>query len=431
MTVSSIKNGMDEGNNRPSKHIVLVLDFGSQFSRLIEISAARPAAVVLSGGPASVYEADAPHIRRDVWNLLQQKQVPMLGICYGMQEIVYQLGGRIVGEGPREFGKTMISLCPLPEDPCLMDAAAAAAAATAATQAADAAAEATGDPWQVPAAHAAAPPSLGDLFFGVKGPEVPVWMSHGDKVEQLPSSFTALASTSTCRYVAAASPSLGVYTLQFHPEVTHSACGVSLLTNFLQRVCRLELTWCMHWFLPQQIKQLQQQIGNRPVVGALSGGVDSTVAAALLHRAIGSNFHAFFIDTGLLRKNEATETMHALKQSFPSISLECIDASSRFFAALKGVTDPEKKRKIIGGLFIDVFEEAIQKKNIPVEGTLLLQVIGTLYPDVIESVSYKGPSTTIKTHHNVGGLPERMKLKVLEPLRDLFKGNNFFCLIVL
>ncbi|CDJ59523.1 GMP synthase, putative [Eimeria maxima] len=400
-----------EGHRRPSKHVVLVLDFGSQYSRLIvrrlraigayseliEISAIRPAAVVLSGGPSSVYEEGAPHLNRDVWELLQEKRVPILGICYGMQEIVYQLGGRVIGGGEaREYGKTIITINNYinnnnNNNNNLMDNDAAAAEAKEAELAADEAAAAAaaaaggGEPWPVPAAHAATAPSLGDLFYGIKGPDVQVWMSHGDKVEQLPSSFIvriicmhicmhALASTSSCPYVAAAAPNLGVYTLQFHPEVTHTPCGVYILKNYILRICKLQLNWCMHTYLPRQIQLLQQQIQKKHVIGALSGGVDSTVAAALLYKAIGNQFYAFFIDTGLLRKNEAEETMHALRNCFPDLSIECIDAKDRFINALVDVKDPEQKRKIIGALFIDVFEEAVQKKNIPVKGTLLLQV---------------------------------------------------------
>lgn len=419
-----------KGSARPSRALVLVFDFGSQVSRLIvrrlraigvysellacsataeEVAAARPAAVILSGGPSSVYEEGAPHIRRDVWELLLQKKVPILGICYGMQEIVHQLGGRVVGEGHREFGKTAINLCPLPVEDVQDDAGAEQAAPGAA-----------GEEWSVPAACAKTP-ALGDLFHGIEGPQVEVWMSHGDKVENLPSSFVPLAATASCPFVAAASPSLGIYALQFHPEVTHTPCGAQLLRNFAQRIARLELTWDMQHFLPEQIENLKKQVGDSPVIGALSGGVDSTVAAALLHRAIGRNFHGFLVDTGLLRKNEAAETMVALRKCFPDMDLECIDASERFLSALEGVTDPEKKRKIIGAMFIEVFEDAVKAKNLQAKGTYLLQ--GTLYPDVIESKSYKGPSHVIKTHHNVGGLPERMSLQVLEPLRDLFKDE--------
>ncbi|KAL8452990.1 hypothetical protein Emag_002076 [Eimeria magna] len=397
------------GNPRSS---VLVLDFGSQVSRLIvrrlrtagvfsellacdakaeDVAAVRPAAVILSGGPSSVYEEGAPHIRRDVWELLQQKKVPILGICYGLQELVFQLGGKVAGGGPREFGKTVITLCPLPPEKLLDDAPAAAAAA-----AAGAAAAASGQDWCVPAAHAPSP-AAGDLFYGIEGPEVEVWMSHGDKVESLPPAFV------------------------FHPEVAHTPCGQRLLSNFAQRVARLDLSWGMQSFVPLQIEALKQQINGAPVIGALSGGVDSTVAAALLHKAIGGNFFGFLIDTGLLRKHEAAETLAALRRCFPDLNLECIDAGDRFLLALKGVTDPEQKRKIIGALFIEVFEEAVKAKNLQAKGTFLLQ--GTLYPDLIESKSYRGPSHTIKTHHNVGGLPERMNLKVLEPLRDLFKDE--------
>ncbi|OEH79674.1 bifunctional gmp synthase glutamine amidotransferase protein [Cyclospora cayetanensis] len=302
MTAQKPATSAAEGSPRAARDIVVVFDFGSQVSRLIvrrlraigvysellactatveEVTQARPAAVVLSGGPSSVYEEGAPHIRRDVWNLLLRKK--------------------------------------------------------------------------------------------------------------------------------------------FHPEVTHTPCGAALLRNFAQRIARLELTWNMQHFLPEQIQRLKEQVGSAPVVGALSGGVDSTVAAALLHKAIGDSFHGFLIDTGLLRKNEAADTLVALRECFPSLDIECIDASAKFYAALDGVTDPEKKRKIIGALFIEVFEDAVKQKNLNTQGTYLLQ--GTLYPDVIESKSYKGPSHTIKTHHNVGGLPERMHLQVLEPLRDLFKDE--------
>lgn len=244
-------------------------------------------------------------------------------------------------------------------------------------------------------------------------------MSHGDKITALPKDFKVLASTPSCEF-AAMSGENGLFTgVQFHPEVTHTKNGTQMITEFV-RSCGCEKLWTMSSFAEKEVEKLRAQIGDRQVVGAISGGVDSSVGAALVKRAVGDQFHAFMVDTGLLRKDEAAECKKRLEKDIPGLNLTVIDKSAEFYKALAGEKDPEKKRKTIGRLFIEAFEEAVKQMNLP-EDSFLLQ--GTLYPDVIESTSFRGPSTTIKTHHNVGGLPEKMKLKLCEPLRLLFKDE--------
>jgi len=326
-----------------------------------------------------VYDADAPHIRKDVWDYMQRSRIPVLGICYGLQEIIHQLGGEVVGSGKREYGYAELTVV-------------------------------KGNGSQDP------------LFCGLADKDLHrVWMSHGDKVKRVPSGFEPIAFTSNTEYAAVSSVSARMWGIQFHPEVTHTVAGCQIIRNFVIDICKATPSWNMDAFASTEIERLREMVGDRHVIGALSGGVDSTVAAALLHRAVRDHFHGFLIDTGLLRKGEAAETILRLQGHFPGMKIECRDASEAFFKALEGVTDPEAKRKAIGALFIAEFEMAAKKLDIPLENTLLLQ--GTLYPDVIESVSFKGPSHTIKTHHNVGGLPEKMNMQVLEPLRELFKDE--------
>ncbi|KFH03172.1 bifunctional GMP synthase/glutamine amidotransferase protein [Toxoplasma gondii VAND] len=404
---------------------VLVLDFGSQYSHLIvrrlreigvyselrrcdiglqEIKGFSPSAVILSGGPASVYEAGSPHLCASFFAWAQEAKVAVLGICYGMQEICHALGGKVEGGEKREFGSTWVELH--------LEEAAANGGAVALFAGIEEGRCMNGE-------EAEGEKARKRHKSGRK--EMLVWMSHGDKVTAIPEGFTTFASTAACPYAAIGDPERHFYGLQFHPEVTHTPQGTQLLKSFVLDIAKLKPSWTMKNFLQAEIRKIQTLVGDAHVLGALSGGVDSTVAAALVHKAIGDRFHGVLIDTGLLRKDEAQNTLAKLKACFPSLSIECVDASEAFFSKLAGVRDPEKKRKIIGNLFVDEFVRVVNEKKIHTHNTFLLQ--GTLYPDVIESCSFKGPSHTIKTHHNVGGLPEKMHLKVLEPLRELFKDE--------
>ena len=378
------------------------------YSCLVTADVLRPkkiVGIILSGGPSSVYDEGAPHVDASVWALIDELKVPVLGICYGMQEICWHYGGEVASGEKREFGKA--TAVPIAEG------------------------EGEGDA----------------LLKGLEG-GFQVWMSHSDKVVKLPDGFTALAKTDNSEYVAVACPAKKLYALQFHPEVTHSPRGTELLSNFVIGICGAAADWTMSELAETFIAEARAMVGpTGHVIGAVSGGVDSSVAAVLLHRAIGDRFHAVMVDSGCLRKDEAAQTVERLN-SHLGINLKCIDGSALFLGKLKGVSDPEKKRKIIGGAFIEIFQEEALKLGGEHECTHLLQ--GTLYPDVIESVSYKGPSATIKTHHNVGGLPPGMKLKVgaprgvgaaaattttplrltrpplsqlIEPLRELFKDE--------
>mmetsp|Transcript_99950 Transcript_99950/g.278341 ORF Transcript_99950/g.278341 Transcript_99950/m.278341 type:complete len:551 (+) Transcript_99950:107-1759(+) len=390
---------------------VLVVDFGSQVSHLIcrrvreagvycemrscllkaeEVDSFKPKGVILSGGPHSVYDTDAPHLGKDVWELLEKQHLPVLGICYGLQEMCHTHGGKVESGTKREFGNAELTVRTDLTTPGATDGKKARGSSV--------------------------------LFQGIDAEHpVKVWMSHGDKVTKLPDTFTQIAYTSSCEYAAVESKTRSMWGVQFHPEVTHTPCGAQLIKNFVLNVCGCQGLWNMHDFAKIQVESMISKLGNGYVVGAVSGGVDSSVAAALVHRAIGKRFRPFLVDTGLLRKDEAPLVKERLEKHIPGMQLMVIDAKQHFYGALAGVTEPEQKRKIIGRLFIEAFERAVKDMGLPVEQCLLLQ--GTLYPDVIESTSYRGPSTTIKTHHNVGGLPERMKMGVLEPLRLLFKDE--------
>lgn len=369
---------------------VLIVDFGSQVTQLIArrireagvyseivpfdrveawLAAVTPNAVILSGGPASVVGMGTPRPPDRIFEL----GVPVLGICYGEQVMCAQLGGAVETAEEREFGRAFLTI----EDDCL-------------------------------------------LFAGLweKGDRVQVWMSHGDRVTGLPPGFRVVGTSDNAPFAAIADDERRFYGVQFHPEVVHTPEGGLLLRNFARRVAGCKGDWSMASFRDTKIAEIREKVGAGRVICGLSGGVDSSVVAVLLHEAIGSQLTCVFVDTGLLRADEADEVVTLFRNHY-NIPLIARDARDVFLAKLEGVTDPEEKRKIIGNTFIDVFDSEAQK----VEGTDFLAQ-GTLYPDVIESVSFGGgPSVTIKSHHNVGGLPERMNLKLIEPLRELFKDE--------
>ncbi|ODV63798.1 GMP synthase (glutamine-hydrolyzing) [Ascoidea rubescens DSM 1968] len=370
---------------------ILVLDFGSQYSHLItrrlrefnvyaemlpctqkikELTW-KPKGIILSGSPYSVFADDAPHVDLAVFDL----NVPILGICYGMQEIAHINNTKVIRGDKREYGPALLQVedksCP--------------------------------------------------LFKDVDHSKV--WMSHHDKLSALPQGFKVVATSDNSPFAAMAHETKPIYGLQFHPEVTHSVKGKELLRNFALDICQANPNWSMENFIDTEISRIKKLVGpTAEVIGAVSGGVDSTVAAKLMARAIGDRFHAILVDNGVLRLNEAKMVKKNLTEGL-GINLTVVDASEEFLSKLKGVTEPEKKRKVIGNTFIHVFERVANEIK-PKDGDeieFLLQ--GTLYPDVIESISFKGPSQTIKTHHNVGGLLENMKLKLIEPLRELFKDE--------
>jgi len=368
--------------------LILIVDFGSQYTQLIarrirerhvfcrivppkELSAQTlrrltPKGVILSGGPASVYQRGAPLPPRRVFDA----GIPTLGICYGMQAMAHQLGGRVRRAGKREYGKAVLTV----------------------TQ-------------------------PDGLFRGTKR-EFVSWMSHGDLVNRVPPGFSISAKTRNTAAAAITDPRRRLYGLQFHPEVVHTEEGRRILQNFLFKICGCRGEWTMRSFVKEAAARIREQVGTARVVLGLSGGVDSSVAAVLLHKALGKQLTCIFVDNGLLRSGERAQIQETFGRHF-HMRIRSVDASRRFMAALRGVTDPEQKRKIIGREFIRVFEAEARK--IP-NAQFLAQ--GTLYPDVIESRSaWGGPSATIKTHHNVGGLPKTMHLKLVEPLRDLFKDE--------
>ena len=371
---------------------VVILDYGSQYTQLIarrvreagvyseiltceasldEIKARDPQAIILSGGPASVGDEESPQLQEGVLEL----GLPVLGICYGMQLLAHNLGGRIAASEDREYGRAELSIKNYGDCP---------------------------------------------LWAGVKEQAAHnVWMSHGDHVEEPPPGFEVLASTPSVDVAAMGDPARNIYCLQFHPEVAHTDDGSLILSNFLFKVAGLSPDWTMSSFVEANVAQLREQIGeDEHVVCGLSGGIDSTVVALLLHKAIGKRLTCIFVDNGLLRMNEGEEVIGYLREHF-DLNLVWVQAQDEFLGELAGVDDPEKKRKIIGYKFIEIFDrEAAKIKNVK----YLAQ--GTLYPDVIESISFKGgPSVVIKSHHNVGGLPEKMNLKLVEPLRELFKDE--------
>ena len=365
--------------------MILILDFGSQYTQLIarrireqkvycEIvpcntdlspySGRSVKGYILSGGPSSVKEPGAPGLNSDIFNTGR----PILGICYGMQLIADAFGGELVRSEMREYGRSMMTV------------------------------------------------TDNGIIFKNMEKDSQVWMSHGDSITKMPEGFTTIAGTAALPIAAIASDEKKIYGLQFHPEVHHTDQGTKILRNFLFDICGCSGNWSTESFIETTVSGLKSRLNGKKVALAISGGVDSTVCSLLLKQAIGDNLHAVFVDNGVLRKNEFTDVIRML--SSLGLNLHPVDASERFLNRLKGVTDPEEKRKIIGNTFIDVFEEEAEKI-----GDVEYLAQGTLYPDVIESVSFKGPSATIKSHHNVGGLKERMKLKLVEPLRELFKDE--------
>jgi len=370
---------------RPSE-LILILDFGSQYTQLIarrvrecgvyseilpfnsplqKIKELQPRGIILSGGPASVYESGSPHPPAEIF----KEGIPMLGICYGLQLMADHLGGTVNRAARREFGKATLSI----DD------------------------------------HS-------DLFAGLDG-ETTVWMSHGDALSKLPAGFERIAHTANSPYCAIRNAERKQYGVQFHPEVIHTEKGKEILKNFLYKVCGAKGDWNPTSFIERTVLEIREKVGGARVICALSGGVDSAVTAVLVHQAVGDQLHCIHIDNGLMRKGESEEVVHTFREQF-QIPLAHVDASETFLARLKGIVHPEEKRKIIGNTFIEVFETEAQKLG---GAEFLAQ--GTLYPDVIESTTFKGPSATIKTHHNVGGLPEQMEFKLIEPLRELFKDE--------
>jgi len=371
---------------------IVVLDFGAQYSQLIarrireqnvfsvvlpctasldEINSYSPAGIVLSGGPSSVYDADAPPADERVLHL----GLPVLGICYGLQFMVYKLGGKVRAADKREYGHAQVELLRSAND---------------------------------------AP-----LFKGLQGP-LTVWMSHGDEAMELPPGFELIGRTSNA-VAAIQNPAQKYYAVQFHPEVHHTPQGTEILRNFVFEICGLKPNWTAQSFIEETITGVRQTVGKGRVICGLSGGVDSSVAAELVHRAIGDQLTCIFVNNGVLRKNEFVTVQKNLREKL-GLNIDAVDASERFLSKLAGVSEPEKKRKIIGNEFIVVFEEEAHRIE-QLHGKVDWLVQGTLYPDVIESRSVRGPSQTIKSHHNVGGLPDFMKLKLIEPLKDLFKDE--------
>jgi GMP synthase (glutamine-hydrolysing) len=369
---------------------IVILDFGSQYTQLIarrireqnvfsvvlpctapltEIQALNPLGLVLSGGPSSVYDADAPAADPRILSL----GVPILGICYGLHFIVHNLGGKVLSAPKREYGHAEVTI----ED-------------------------------------RATP-----LFAGLP-PTLAVWMSHGDQAGQLPAGFRRVAVSANA-LAAIANEERRIWAVQFHPEVHHTPLGPQLIKNFVFNICGAAGDWTPAHFIESTVASIRQKVGKDHVICGLSGGVDSSVAAVLVHRAIGAQLTCIFVNNGVLRKNEFEGVQKNLRDKL-GLNIVAVDASQRFLAQLAGVTEPEKKRKRIGAEFIAVFEDEATRIARQTGGVDWL-VQGTLYPDVIESSSVKGPSQTIKSHHNVGGLPEQMKLKLIEPLRDLFKDE--------
>jgi GMP synthase (glutamine-hydrolysing) len=392
---SSCNRTLDLRHSSVEAQSIVVLDFGAQYSQLIarrirelkifsvvlpfnatleEIRSYSPAGIILSGGPSSVYDKDAPHADKNVFDL----GVPVLGICYGLQFMVYALGGKVLPAAKREYGHAKVEI-----------------------------------------QH-----SDSQLFHGLPN-LLAVWMSHGDSAEELPAGFCQTAKTSSA-VAAIENAERKMWAVQFHPEVHHTPLGTDILRNFAVNICGAKPTWTPQHFIDATVAQVRQQVGNGRAICALSGGVDSSVAAVLVDRAMRdasgkSRLTCVFVNNGVLRKNEFEKVQQNMRDNL-GLHLIAVDATDRFMKRLAGVTDPETKRKIIGNEFIEVFDDEA-KRILKEKGEVEWLVQGTLYPDVIESRSVRGPSQVIKSHHNVGGLPEKMKLKLIEPLKDLFKDE--------
>ena len=383
----------------PAHSKILILDFGAQYTQVIarrirelqvysevvrfdipaaEIRKMRPNGIILSGGPSSVYDKEAPHPDSEIFSL----GIPMLGICYGMQLIAHHLGGQVEFSPRREYGAATLHV---------LD---------------------------------------GSKLFQGLGPQLDIWNSHGDKVTALPSGFHAAARTENSPFAAIENSERKLYAVQFHPEVVHTPRGKEILQNFVYHICQCAMDWTMGSFIEEACERVRRQVGDEKVVLGLSGGVDSSVTAALLHKAIGDQLTCIFVNNGLLRVREEEIVQRVFGENF-RVRLKYVDASERFLGVLKAITDPEQKRKIIGNEFIAVFQHATEElleedrqDKSGKHGGYHFLAQGTLYPDVIESVSIGGnPAALIKTHHNVGGLPEKMHFELVEPVRQLFKDE--------
>ncbi|MBI5020763.1 MAG: glutamine-hydrolyzing GMP synthase [Ignavibacteriales bacterium] len=368
---------------------IIILDFGSQYSQLIarrvrelgvfselhpfnlsieKIKQLSPSGIILSGGPSSVYESDAPHPDPNIFGL----NIPILGICYGLQIIAHHLGGKVDTQAKREFG---------PANLIIQDAA--------------------------------------DLFRNIGNDigETKVWMSHGDALTKLPENFKTIAHSTNAPICAIRNLEKKIYGVQFHPEVVHTDQGKDIISNFIYLICGCDGGWNTGYFIENKIAEIRSIVGKENVICALSGGVDSSVLAVLLHKAIGDQLYCIHVNNGLMRKDESDNVVRLYRDTY-HFNLDYVDASELFLEKLKKIENPERKRKIIGETFVEVFEKEAKKI-----GSVAFLAQGTLYPDVIESVSFRGPSQTIKTHHNVGGLPDKMNLKLIEPFRELFKDE--------
>ena len=398
--------------DKPTHSKILILDFGSQYTQVIarrirecqvyseiirfdtpaaEVAALKPNGLILSGGPASVYDQGAPQVDSKIFSL----GVPVLGICYGLMLMAHHLGGRVVFTGRREYGAGVLHV------------------------------------------------ENGSELLGGLGEQLDVWNSHGDEVTDLPKGFRVAGTTDGCNFAAVEDPQRRLYGLQFHPEVAHTPRGREILQNFLFHICHCAMDWTMGSFIEEACARVRKQVGDQKVVLGLSGGVDSSVTAALLHKAIGDQLTCIFVNNGLLRAREEEVVQRVFGENF-HVRLKYVDAGDRFLALLKGVTDPETKRKLIGNEFIEVFQRATEelleedqrdsehklatadpsRRRTDGHGGYKFLAQGTLYPDVIESVSIHGnPAQVIKSHHNVGGLPEKMHFELVEPMRQLFKDE--------